>query len=99
MGRQKTIKLSTDEYKRLTNAKKKLEGDLGAELAFGSTIALMAGFLLGTIASKKNQYLACRCNTIIDVTGLPDAFSCPKCGLTYTRNDLKVRAHSTVEKT
>jgi len=93
MGRQKTIKLSVDEYKRLASAKKKLENDLGAELAFGSTIALLAGILLGTIASKKNQYLACKCNNIIDVTGLPDTFSCTNCGLEYTRNDLNVKAH------
>lgn len=92
MGRQRTLKLSVDEYKRLTKAKKKLEGDLGAELALGSTIALLAGVFLGTIATaKKNkQYLTCRCETIIDVSGLPDTFRCPKCGLAYARTDSKV---------
>jgi hypothetical protein len=93
MGRQKTIKISTEEYHRLIRAKKKLEQDLGADLAFGSAIALLAGVFLGAIASKNNQYLACRCNNIIDVTGLPDKFSCRKCGLAYTRTDRKGNAH------
>jgi len=91
LGRQKTIKLSVDEYKRLTNAKKKLKEDLGADLAFGSVIALLAGVFLGAIASKHNQYLACRCNNIIDVTGLPETFGCPKCGLAYTRSDYEAK--------
>lgn len=95
LGRQRTIKLSIDEYKRLTNAKKKLKEDLGADLAFGSVIALLAGVFLGSIASKNNQYLACRCNNILDVTGLPDNFQCPKCGLAYAIKDSKAKTRVT----
>ncbi len=39
MGREKTVKLTKKEYDGLAKAKKKLEGDLGVQLAFGSTIA------------------------------------------------------------
>lgn len=88
MGRQKTVKLTREEYDRLARAKKKLEDDLGVQLAFGSTIAFLAGILLGRIAlTKSKQYLGCQCGNIIDVSGLPHSFSCPKCGLTYSRTD------------
>jgi len=89
MGREKTVKLTKKEYRSLAQAKRKLEDDLGVQLAFGSTIAFLAGILLGRIATKSKQYLGCQCGNIIDVTGLPRSFSCPKCGLTYLRTDKK----------
>ena len=92
MGRAKTVKLTGQEYERLVEAKKKLEDDLGARLAFGSTIAFLAGVLLGKVATNSRQYLACNCGQIVEVTGLPESFHCPKCGMTYQRTDKQLKA-------
>ena len=86
MGRRKTIKLNEDEYRRLTKAKQRLKQDVGADLAFGTTVAFLAGLLLGDFTSGLLRKFPCpTCGYLIGTSSGTKRFLCPNCGSEWVR--------------